>query len=118
MKNTPTYSHCISSFEGNSCIKICKMSHQSLIFSFILVFTSADIIFHKFLELHSTLSARKIFIMNLPSLMDPLKPSHPTPLSNSQNLLSVMKLFCQYSLNIVMVPGKNKKSFQRPFSLH
>ena len=39
----------------NSCIKICKASHQHQIFYFLLfyttlVFTSADITFHKFLE--------------------------------------------------------------------
>ena len=31
---------------------------------FLLAFTSADIIFHKFLELHSTLSEKKIFVTN------------------------------------------------------
>ena len=32
---------------------------------FLLAFTSADIIFHKFSELHSTLSEKKIFITNV-----------------------------------------------------
>ena len=31
---------------------------------FLLAFTSADIIFHKFSELHSTLSEKKIFVTN------------------------------------------------------
>ena len=38
------YLHCISSFEGNSWIKICKMSHQ--IFYFLLFYTSLYIIQH------------------------------------------------------------------------
>ena len=37
-----SYLHCTSSFEGNSCIKICKMSHQ--IFYFLLFYTSIYII--------------------------------------------------------------------------
>ena len=35
--------------------------HQVFYFLFLLVFTSADIIFHKFLELHSTFSEKKDF---------------------------------------------------------
>ena len=43
MKNKPTiYIVYASSFDGNSCIKICKMSHQ--IFYFSLFYTSLYII--------------------------------------------------------------------------
>ena len=35
------------------------------------------ITFHKFLELDSTLSEKKIFIMNFPFLTDSLKPLAP-----------------------------------------
>ena len=52
---------------------------------FLLAFTSADIIFHKFLELHSTLSEKKIFVANFPFLTDSLKPRPLYPL-DSQNL--------------------------------
>ena len=65
---------------------------------FLLTFTSsADIIFHKFLELHSALSEKKIFVTNFPFLTDSLKPQPPHPL-NSQNPLSLTKVFCQCSL--------------------
>ena len=40
---------------------------------FLLAFTSADIVFHTFLELQSTLSEKKIFVMNSPFLKDSLK---------------------------------------------
>ena len=47
---------------------------------FLLAFTLADIIFHKFLELHSTLSENKIFVANFPFLTDSLKlPPLPPP---------------------------------------
>ena len=44
-------------------IKICKMQSLDLLFLllFLLAFTWADIIFQKFLELHSALSAKKDF---------------------------------------------------------
>ena len=80
-KYTP-FSHWIWSFEdtfyNNSCC-------------FMLDFTSADIIFHYFLELHTTLSEKKIFVMNFPFLTDSLKLPHPL---NGQNLLSVTKVCC------------------------
>ena len=62
-------------------MKICKIrSHQIFYFLlFLLAFTSADIIFHTFLELYSTLSAKMIFGTNFSSLKDSLKP--PTPLT-------------------------------------
>ena len=62
-------------------IKICKI-HKTI---------SADMIFQKFLELHSTLSEKKIFVTNFPFLMDSLKPH---PLMYDQNQLSMTKVFC------------------------
>ena len=53
-------------------IKICKIQSLDLLFLFLLAFTSADIIFHKFLELHSKLSEKKIFVTNFPFLTDSL----------------------------------------------
>ena len=48
---------------------------------FLLAFTSADIIFHKFLELHSTLSENNVFVTNFPFITDSLKlPPLPPPL--------------------------------------
>ena len=41
-------------------IKICKIEPPDLLLLFLLA--SADIIFYNFLELHSTLSQKKIFI--------------------------------------------------------
>ena len=61
-----------------------------------LAFTSADIIFHKLLELHSSLSEKRIFVANFPFLTDSLKPLHPL---NSQNPLSVTRFFCLCSLS-------------------
>ena len=59
--------YCISRFEGTFLV------------TFISSNTSrSDIIFHKFLELHSAVSEKKIFVMNFPFLMDSLKA--PTPL--------------------------------------
>ena len=43
-----------------------------------IAFTSTDIIFHKFLKLHST-SDIKIFVTNFPFLTDSLTNSHPCP---------------------------------------
>ena len=70
-------------------IKICKIEPPGPLF--IVVFISFyNIIFHKFLELHSTLSEKKIFITNFPLLTDSLKP--PNPL-NGQKSLSMTKVF-------------------------
>ena len=46
---------------------------------FLVAFTSADIIFHKFLELHSLLSVKKDFRHEFSFLTDSLDP--PTPLT-------------------------------------
>ena len=73
-----------------------RCSHQIFyLLLFLLAFTSADVIFHKFLELHSTLSEKKIFFTNFPFLTDVLKLPHPL---NGQNPLSVRKVFCRSSL--------------------
>ena len=68
---------------------------------FFLAFTSADIIFHNILELHSTLTDKKIFVTNFPFLTDSLNPAPapptPNPL-NGQNPLNVTKVFCRCSL--------------------
>ena len=52
-------------------IKICKIEPPDLLFV-LSAFTSADIVFHKFLDLHSTLTEKKIFVMNFPFLTDSL----------------------------------------------
>ena len=44
---------------------------------FLLAFTSADIIFHNILDLHSTLTDKKIFFTNFPFLTDSLNPPPP-----------------------------------------
>ena len=62
-------------------IKICKIQSLDLLFLvmlFLLAITSLDIIFHKFLELPSTLSEKKNFVTNFSFLTDLLKPP-PTP---------------------------------------
>ena len=59
------------------------------LFCFILDFTSADIIFHQFLELYLT-SGKKVFVINFPFLTDSLKPPPPY---KGQNLLIVTKFF-------------------------
>ena len=60
-------------------INILRYSYQIFyFFLFLLDFPSAGIIFLKFLELHSTVSEKNIFITNFPFLTDLLRP--PTPL--------------------------------------
>ena len=71
--------------------KFARFSHQ--IFYFLLFYISFSI--HKFLELHSTLSEKKIFVTIYPFLTDLLKPPN---LFNGQNSLSMMKVFCRCSL--------------------
>ena len=61
--------HYISSLEGTSYKALQDTVTRSFTFLlFLLTFTSADIIFHKFLELHSTLSEKKNFVTNFPLL--------------------------------------------------
>ena len=60
--------------------KIVRYCHQIFVlflFVFISFFTSAGIIFVKFLELHSTISAKNIFVTNFPFLTDSLRPCPP-----------------------------------------
>ena len=74
--------------------KLVRHSYQIFYFllCYILVFTSADIIFHKFSEFHSTLSEKKNFFFNRFTQNTP----HPF---NGQNLLIMKKIFCQCTLN-------------------
>ena len=70
--------HCISSFV--LLIKTCEMQPLDLLF--LVVFISFYInryisMFHKFLELHSTLSEKKIFVTNFLLLTDSLQPPSP-----------------------------------------
>ena len=82
-------------------LTVYKIQPPDLLF---LVFISFNIrrynFFCKFLELHSTMSDKKIFVTNVPFLTDSLKPLplHPHPL-NSQNLVSITKLFGDTPLN-------------------
>ena len=68
-------------------IKICNgYSHQIFYFLlFLLALASVDIISHKFSELHSTLSEKKIFVTNFPFLTDSLKPPSQQPKSAKRN---------------------------------
>ena len=74
--------HYISSFESTS-LKICKTEPPDLfLLLFLLAFTSANITFHKFLELYSTLlSEKKIWFTNFPFLTDSLTPSPFPPVT-------------------------------------
>ena len=95
MKNTPPFQIVFQVLQV-ILINICRISHQ--IFYFLLFYVSFYIsrhIFYKLLELHSSLSVKKIFVTNLSFLTDSPKPLHPP---NSQNLLSMTKVFCQCSL--------------------
>ena len=53
-------------------IKICKIQPPNLLFILVFVllidFRLADLIFHKFLELHPTLFGKKISVLNFPFL--------------------------------------------------
>ena len=58
--------HCTPSFEGTSYKNLQDISYQIFyFFLFLLAFTSAGIIFHKSLEIHS-LSEKNIFVTNFP----------------------------------------------------
>ena len=48
-----SFLHCISSFEGTSYEHLSGKAIRSYFFLFLLAFTSADIIFQKYLESHS-----------------------------------------------------------------
>ena len=64
--------HCISGFEGTSYKNISDKAMNPII---CCCFTSEDVIFHKSLELYSTLS--KIIIASFLFLMDSLNPPYP-----------------------------------------
>ena len=57
--------HCVSSFEGTSYKEL---------------YDKSFFIFHKFLELSSILSEKKIFVVNFPFLMNSVKPPPSTSL--------------------------------------
>ena len=88
-----------SSFEGTSIIKICKIEPPDLLFIVVFIsFISADIIFQKYLGLHLTLSEKEFFRHEFSffnRFTNP--PPSPHPL-NSQNPLSVTKVFGRCSL--------------------
>ena len=76
--------------------KFVRQSHQVFyLLLFLLAFTSADIIFHKCLELFSIKKKKKIFFTNFPFLMDSIKSPHSF---DDQNRLRVRKAFCRCSL--------------------
>ena len=89
-------------------IKICMIEPPDLLFSiaFISFYISRYHFFHKFLELHSTLSEKSIFIMNFPFLFR-FTETLPHPL-NGQNPLSMTKAFCPCSLMLSCQEGKQK----------
>ena len=87
------YLHCISSpiyivFQvlKELLIKSCKIRPSDPLFLLILLaFTSADIIFHKNFELHSTLTEKKKIFTNFPFFTDTLSihrviTNHPVSL--------------------------------------
>ena len=80
MKNT-TFLHCISQLLRVLLKKNLWDTATRSFICFVLHFTPADIIFHRFLELHSTLSEKKIFVTNFPFLTDSLKRIPSTPLT-------------------------------------
>ena len=85
-------------FYGTSYKKLLENTATRSFFFLLLlwIFTSADIIFHKFLELYSTLSEKNNFITNF-LFIGFTQPTNPHPLK-SQNLLSVTKAFSWCSL--------------------
>ena len=95
MKNTPSFTLYFK-FWGYF-LKNVRYSHQ--IFYFLLFYISFYISrnhFHKFLELHSTLSEKKIFVTIFPFITNSFNPV-PRPL-NGQTSLTVTKDFCRRSL--------------------
>ena len=91
------------------------MSHQ--IFYFFLFHTSLLYISrHRFSQIFRTslnIICKKDFrheiFLVFNGSTETLPPTPPPHSLNSQNQLSVTKVFCRYSLNIVMEPGKSKK---------
>ena len=73
-------------------IKIYKINHQIFYLLLFYIVFSADIIFHKFLELHSTLSEKTIFVKNFLFLTDSLKPPPPSHIFLTTKICSAV--FC------------------------
>ena len=97
------YLHCSSSFEGASRIFFYNAVIRS--FSshcFTSAFTSADVIFHNFLELHSAY-LKEDFFVNVPFInrfTPPPRPHHhPSIPLNGQNLLRMTCLCSQQAWN-------------------
>ena len=109
--------HCVSSFEGTSYKEL---------------YDKSFFIFHRFLELSSILSEKKIFVVNFPFSMNSVKPPPSTPLmaeigyvwrkffvegpfGNYEDFLelSIMQFVIQLSLislgRIIMCCVKNQK---------
>ena len=81
--------------------KVIRYSYQFFYFLFYISFYISRYHFYNFLEFHSTLSG-KDFRPKF-SLFNKFTPSpQPLPL-NSQNLLSVVKVFCQFSLKCLLI---------------
>ena len=80
--------HCISSFEGTSYKHLKDTATSSFISCFTLDFTSVDIIFHKFLELHYL----KKKICHKFSFFNGFTQTPPPSLG--RNSLSMTKVFC------------------------
>ena len=72
-KNTRSFHIIFQGFKGTSYKHLQHTPTSSFV---TLALTSTDI-FRSFLELHSTLSEKKIFVSNFPSLTDSVKPSTP-----------------------------------------
>ena len=83
--------HCISSFEGSSFIKICKI--QPLLFS--IGFYVSRYHYSQLFRTSINIICKKTFTLNFPFSMDSLKPSPP----NGQNPLGVTNAFCWCSLD-------------------
>ena len=102
MKNTCLLVHCTLSFEVAS-YKIYKIELVNQFLYFLLfyitsAFTSADIVFYNFLEPNLTFSEKKKGFRHKFSFFNRFTLA-PKPL-NSQNLLSMNKVFCQGFLNL------------------
>ena len=96
MKNTCPF-YIVFQVFNIDLIKILRQSNQiSYFLLFFIFYISRYIIFHKFLELHSILSAKKIFVTDF--LFNGFT-QNPHPL-NGQNLLSVTKFCCRCSRKI------------------
>ena len=89
MKNTFPFFTLYFKFWRHFLEKFVRCSCQTFLL-FLLTFTSA-IIFHKFLELHSTLSGKKKFFHEF-SLFNGFTQTLPLLFLNSQNVLCVTKV--------------------------